>query len=88
VPRVQARPGRVRKHHRQYLHLDLYPTRPPRLRRCEARKLAILSNGSTGMLNALVRNSGLDRVLDATISIDSQKIFKPSTDVYALSKRR
>ena len=39
------------------------------------RKLAILSNGSTGMLNALVRNSGLDRVLDATISIDSKRVF-------------
>jgi 2-haloacid dehalogenase len=48
------------------------------------RKLAILSNGSTDMLNALVRNSGLDRVLDATISIDSKKIFKPSPDAYTL----
>ena len=48
------------------------------------RKLAILSNGSPAMLNALVRNSGLDRVLDATISIDSQKIFKPAPDAYSL----
>jgi len=48
------------------------------------RKLAILSNGSSGMLNALVRNSGLDRVLDATISIDSKKIFKPAPDAYLL----
>ena len=47
-------------------------------------KLAILSNGSTGMLNALVCNSGLDRVLDATISVDSKKIFKPSPDAYTL----
>jgi 2-haloacid dehalogenase len=36
------------------------------------------------MLNALVANSGLDRVLDATISIDSKKIFKPAPDAYAL----
>jgi len=35
------------------------------------------------MLNALVRNSGLDRVLDATISVDSQKIFKPSRTLTA-----
>jgi 2-haloacid dehalogenase len=48
------------------------------------RKLAILSNGSTGMLNALVTNSGLDRVLDATISIDARKIYKPSPDAYSL----
>jgi 2-haloacid dehalogenase len=52
------------------------------------RKLAILSNGSTDMLNALVRNSGLDRVLDATISIDSMKTFKPSPDVYTLVETR
>ena len=31
-----------------------------------------------------MRNSGLDRVLDATISVDSKKIFKPSPDAYTL----
>ena len=68
----------------KYLHLDLYPDATAALAALRGHKLAILSNGSTGMLNALVRNSGLDRVLDATISIDSQKIFKPSPDAYAL----
>jgi 2-haloacid dehalogenase len=68
----------------KYLHLDLYPDAMAALAAMRNRKLAILSNGSTGMLNALVANSGLDRVLDATIGIDSQKIFKPSPDAYAL----
>lgn len=68
----------------KYLHLDLYPDATAALAAMHGRKLAILSNGSTDMLNALVRNSGLDRVLDATISIDSKKIFKPSPDVYTL----
>jgi 2-haloacid dehalogenase len=68
----------------KYLHLDLYPDALGTLAALKGRKLAILSNGSTGMLNTLVRNSGLDRVLDATISIDSQKIFKPAPDAYAL----
>ncbi|MGZ5871726.1 MAG: haloacid dehalogenase type II [Bradyrhizobium sp.] len=72
----------------KYLHLDLYPDAMATLRSLEGRKLAILSNGSTGMLNALVRNSGLDRVLDATISIDSQRIFKPAPDAYALVEAR
>jgi 2-haloacid dehalogenase len=36
------------------------------------------------MLNTLVRNSGLDRVLDATISIDSKRVFKPSPETYTL----
>jgi 2-haloacid dehalogenase len=68
----------------KYMHLDLYPDAVTALMAMKDRKLAILSNGSTGMLNTLVRNSGLDRVLDATISIDSQKIFKPAPDAYTL----
>jgi 2-haloacid dehalogenase len=68
----------------KYLHLDLYPDAAGALAAMKDRKLAILSNGSTGMLNALVRHSGLDRMLDATISIDSQKIFKPSPEAYTL----
>jgi 2-haloacid dehalogenase len=68
----------------KYLHLDLYPDAMAALAAMRDRKLAILSNGSPGMLNALVRNSGLDRVLDATISVDPQKIFKPSPEAYAL----
>jgi 2-haloacid dehalogenase len=68
----------------KYLHLDLYPDAATALALMRDRKLAILSNGSTGMLNTLIANSGLDRVLDATISIDSQKIFKPAPDAYSL----
>jgi 2-haloacid dehalogenase len=66
----------------KYLHLDLYPDASTALAALRGRKLAILSNGSPEMLNALVRNSGLDRVLDATISVDTQKVFKPSPDAY------
>jgi 2-haloacid dehalogenase len=68
----------------KYLHLDLYPDALATLEPLRGRKLAILSNGSSDMLNALVRNSGLDRVLDATISVDAKKIFKPSPDAYML----
>ena len=68
----------------KYLHLDLYPDATAALAAMKDRKLAILSNGSTAMLDALVHNSGLGRLLDATISIDSRKIFKPSPDAYSL----
>jgi 2-haloacid dehalogenase len=68
----------------KYLHLDLYPDAPAALAAMRDRKLAILSNGSTAMLNALVANSGLGRVLDATISVDSKKIFKPAPEAYGL----
>lgn len=68
----------------KYVHLDLYPDAKQTLVALKDRKLAILSNGSTDMLNALVRNTGLDQVLDATISIDSKRVFKPSPDAYTL----
>jgi 2-haloacid dehalogenase len=67
----------------KYLHLELYPDALVTLEAMKGRKLAILSNGSPDMLNALVRNTGLARVLDATLSVDAKKIFKPSPDAYA-----
>jgi 2-haloacid dehalogenase len=72
----------------KYLHLDLYPDALAALGAMRDRKLAILSNGSPAMLDALARNSGLDRVLDAVISVDAGKIFKPSPDTYALIEAR
>jgi 2-haloacid dehalogenase len=72
----------------KYLHLDLYPDAKATLAALKGRKLAILSNGSGDMLNTLVENNGLDRVLDATISIDSQRIFKPAPDAYTLIEAR
>ncbi|MBO4223236.1 haloacid dehalogenase type II [Bradyrhizobium neotropicale] len=68
----------------KYLHLDLYPDALASLEAMKDKKLAILSNGSPDMLNALVRNSRLDRVLDATISVDTKKVFKPSPEAYTL----
>jgi 2-haloacid dehalogenase len=68
----------------KYVHLDLYPDAMATLGAMKDRKLAILSNGSTEMLNSLVGNTGLDRILDATISIDSKKVFKPAPDAYRL----
>ncbi|MBB4376708.1 haloacid dehalogenase type II [Bradyrhizobium sp. SBR1B] len=68
----------------KYLHLDLYPDATSALTALKPRKLAILSNGSPDMLNTLVRNTKLDRLLDATISVDAKKIFKPSPEAYML----
>jgi 2-haloacid dehalogenase len=71
----------------KYLHLDLYPDAMAALAAMRDRKLAILSNGSPAMLDALVHNSGLDRMLDATISVDSQQVFKPAPEAYSLIER-
>lgn len=68
----------------RYLHLALYPDALLALEAMAEKKLAILSNGSPDMLNALVRNSGLHRILDAVISVDTNGIFKPAPQAYAL----
>ena len=72
----------------KYLHLDPYPDALSTLTALKGRKLAILSNGSSDMLNALVNNSGLARVLDATISVDQKRIFKPAPDAYTLIEEK
>jgi 2-haloacid dehalogenase len=68
----------------KYLHLDLYGDALAALTAMQDRSLAILSNGSPDMLNALVKNSGLDRLLTATISVDANKVYKPAPAAYAL----
>ena len=72
----------------KYVHLDLYPDAKPTLLSLKDYKRAILSNGSTEMLTTLVRNTGLDTILDATISIDANQIFKPSPKAYSLIETR
>ena len=75
----------------KYLNLDPYPEAKEALgalRRRGGLTLAILSNGSTAMLTALVKNSGLDAFLDATISVDAARKFKPHPDCYALVEGR
>ena len=66
----------------EYLNLSLYPDVVRTLQALKARK-AILSNGSPDMLLPLVQNSGLE--LDAVISVDELRIFKPAPQVYALA---
>jgi 2-haloacid dehalogenase len=81
---LQNDPGVFERIMDKYIHLDLYPDAKTALSAMTDRKLAILSNGSTDMLNSLVGNTGLDKILDATISIDSRKIFKPAPAAYTL----
>jgi 2-haloacid dehalogenase len=74
----------------KYLDLDPYPEAREALSKLKAQsgqKLAILSNGSTAMLSALVENSGFDSFLDATISVDRARQFKPHPDCYALVEK-
>jgi len=68
-----------------YLHLSPYVEVPGALSGLVSRKRAILSNGSPRMLEAVVRNAGLDTAFDAVLSVDGLKIFKPHPGVYQLA---
>src|SRR5262249_20787654 len=75
----------------KYLDLDPFPEARDALAALRSRgglQLAILSNGSTAMLTALVKNSGLDAFLDETISVDGAHKFKPHPDCYALVEEK
>lgn len=65
-----------------YNNLEPYPDAKEALRALDGYRLAILSNGSPAMLDALTRNSGLDQYLEAWISVDSVKVFKPDQRAY------
>ena len=71
----------------KYLHLDPYADARTTLSALKDYKLAILSNGSISMLDALVRNSGFQPLLDATLSVDAARVFKPDPKTYALVER-
>jgi 2-haloacid dehalogenase len=65
-----------------------YPEAEQALGQLAQYRLAILSNGSPDMLDALARNSGLDRYLQAVISVDAKKTYKPDPRAYALVQER
>jgi 2-haloacid dehalogenase len=71
-----------------YLRLDPYPEVPETLQRLAGKKRAILSNGSPTMLEPVVANAGLAKLLEAVISVDALRIFKPDPRVYALAVDR
>lgn len=71
-----------------YNTLSPYPEAEEALGRLAKFRLALLSNGSPDMLDGLVRNSGLDRYLEAAISVDARKTYKPDPCAYELIQER
>ncbi len=69
-----------------YFKLDAFPDARAALRVLKAKghKTAILSNGSPNMLKGAVDAAGLGGDLDAVLSVDSLKMFKPRPEVYGL----
>jgi 2-haloacid dehalogenase len=70
-----------------YRQLRPFPDVRDALAALHGRKLAILSNGSPVMLNALIGHAGLSQSFDAVISVDELKTFKPHPSVYGLATK-
>ena len=69
-----------------YFKLDAFPDARAALAALKAKgaRTAILSNGSPKMLSAAVENAKLGGELDAVLSVDAIRLYKPRADVYAL----
>lgn len=81
---VELTPAAFAEVESAYLHLSPYPESRAALEALSGTQRAILSNGSPAMLDAMVRHSGLDDVLEAVISIEDAGIYKPNPRCYAL----
>ena len=73
-----------------YQKLDAFPDARAVLRALKARgqATAILSNGSPAMLAAAVAAAGIAGDLDAVLSVDGLRIYKPRPEVYGLVTAR
>jgi 2-haloacid dehalogenase len=73
-----------------YRRLDAYPDVAPVLQALRARGCGtgILSNGTPGMLADAVAASRLNACLDAVLSVDSRRRYKPVPEVYQLGCER
>ncbi len=73
-----------------YSTLAAFPDVKPGLEQLKALglRLAVLSNGEPKMLQSAARSAGIADLLDAVISVDEVKVFKPSPRVYELAATR
>jgi 2-haloacid dehalogenase len=73
-----------------YFTLDAFPDARALLRELKTRgeTTAILSNGAPRMLTAAVEGAKVAADLDAVLSVDAIRIYKPKPEVYALVTAR
>ena len=73
-----------------YLELECYPEVPDTLVKLKdsGQQIAILSNGSPAMLDAVVKSSGLEDLVQIILSVEMVGIFKPDPTVYQLAVDR
>jgi 2-haloacid dehalogenase len=73
-----------------YLVLSAYPEVFGTLKRLKTAgmKVAVLSNGSPPMLAAAAATAGIAEMLDAVLSVEEVKVYKPHPAVYGLACER
>jgi 2-haloacid dehalogenase len=70
-----------------YFKLDAFPDARAALTALKARgvRTAILSNGNPRMLEAAIAAANIGAVLDAVLSVDAIRLYKPRPEVYRLA---
>src|ERR1700730_18546116 len=70
-----------------YLTLDAFPDARAALSdlKTKGARLAILTNGTPRMVTAAVEAAGIVDLLDAVLSVDTARRYKPRPEVYALA---
>jgi 2-haloacid dehalogenase len=73
-----------------YSTLDAFPDARPVLRELKSRghPICILSNGSPQMVASAVNSADMAGLLDAVLSVDAIRMYKPRREVYALATER
>jgi 2-haloacid dehalogenase len=73
-----------------YRTLDAYPEVPGMLRTLRAQGIsrAVLSNGGQTMLTDAFQAAGIGDLLDAILSVESARVYKPDPRVYRLATDR
>ena len=66
--------------------LSTFPEVPEVLKKLKEKnyKLGILSNGTTSLLNELVKSNNLNNIFDDIFSIEEVGIYKPDSKVYEM----
>jgi 2-haloacid dehalogenase len=85
---LRLRDGQVAELLDAYEHLAPFPEVRFALKAVSSLPLVVLSNGSPGMLNAVIANSGLAPCFAHILSVDAVRVFKPDPRVYALAPEK
>ncbi len=81
---IEASDAQLEQLMEAYLFPAAFADVKPVLESCQGIPMAILSNGSAGMLQSAVVSNGLEAYFAEIISVDQVRTYKPSPRVYAL----